>query len=223
MILGDIQTINNDFYYLFFQNSSQLNGFQGFVGYGIRELNANEFNSYCSNSSTTTSVPKVPLISALVNFTSDFLIRTYTSGCYYFDTTSGKWLSDGMNLYGDTNIQQTHCSSTHLTSFAGGLLIMPNHINVHYVFANASPSKNYTIYITLLVFVFLYIIFALWAIFMDRVDLRRLNVVPLRDNHANDNYFYELIVFTGNDKHAGTHSNVIFFLKINVFKIRYLV
>jgi polycystin 1L2 len=179
------------------------------VGYGIRELNANEFNSYCSNNTTTTSVPKVPLITELVNFTSDFLIRTYTSGCYYFDRTSGKWFSDGMYLYGDTNIQETHCSSTHLTSFAGGLLIMPNHINVHYVFSNASPSKNYTIYITLLIFVFLYIIFALWALFMDRVDLRRLNFVPLKDNHANDNYFYELIVFTGNYKYAGTQSNVI--------------
>jgi hypothetical protein len=39
---GEIITLNNDSYYLFFLNMSQVNGFKGFVGYGIRELNESE-------------------------------------------------------------------------------------------------------------------------------------------------------------------------------------
>jgi hypothetical protein len=211
---GDIQTLNNDSFYIFFQNITQLNGYKGFVGYGIRELNSSEIDHYCLKYNTPTSLP---LIQSQVNFTNDFLIRTYTSGCYFYDSNTGKWLANGMALFKDTNIQQTHCSSNHLTLFAGGLHVMPNKINFEYVFANASFAKNYTIYFTLIAFVILYILFALWAIYMDRQDLRKIKVIPLKDNVESDNYFYELIVFTGNCKESGTHSNV-FFILIHLMK-----
>ena len=151
-----------------------------------------------------------PLIQSQVNFSSDFLLRTYTSGCYYYNTDTGKWCADGMSIFEDTNIQQTHCSSFHLTSFAGGLVVMPNKINFQYVFANISLAKNYTIYLTLICFAFLYIMFAFWAILMDNLDFGKLNIVSLKDNNPTDSYFYEIIVFTGRCKGAGTHSNVSF-------------
>jgi polycystin 1L2 len=176
------------------------------VGYGIRELNSSETNSYCSNKMALNSIP---LIQNPVNFTNDFLIRTYTSGCYYYDTYSGKWFADGITLLNDTDIQHTHCSSNHLTYFAGGLMVMPNQINMQYVFANAAFAKNYTIYLTLIVFIILYLFFAIWAIFMDKKDIGKKKIIPLKDNIESDNYFYELIVFTGDEKESGTHSNVI--------------
>ena len=209
----DIQTLNNDSYYSFFQNMAQVNGFKGFVGYGIRELNSSETTSYCSNGMTLNSIP---LIKEPVNFTSDFLIRTYTSGCYYYDTASGKWFADGITLLNDTNIQQTHCSSNHLTYFAGGLMVMPNQINIQYVFANASFAKNYTIYLTLIVFIVLYLFFAIWSIIMDRRDLRKIKIIPLSDNIESDNYFYELTVFTGDCKESGTHSLVSLFFRFYI-------
>jgi hypothetical protein len=187
---------------------TQLNGYKGFFGYGIRELNSSEIDFYCLKNNTSTSLP---LIQSQVNFTNDFLVRTYTSGCYFYDSNTGKWLANGMKLFKDTNIQQTHCSSNHLTMFAGGLHVMPNKINFEYVFANASLAKNYTIYFTLLAFLILYIFFAIWAIYMDRRDMRKIKVIPLKDNVESDNYIYELIVFTGNCKESGTHSNVFFF------------
>jgi polycystin 1L2 len=196
---------------------TQVNGFKGFVGYGIRELNSSETNSYCSNGMSLNSIP---LIQSPVNFTSDFLIRTYTSGCYYYDTVSGKWFADGMTLLNDTNIQQTHCSSNHLTYFAGGLMVMPNQINIQYVFANASFAKNYTIYLTLIVFFILYLFFAIWSMIMDRRDLRQIKIIPLKDNNDSDNYFYELTVFTGDHKESGTHSLVsLFFNKKNPYPL----
>jgi len=78
------------------------------------------------------NVTSLPLVENQVNFTSDFYIRTFTSGCYYYDINTGKWYANGMAIYEDTNIQQTHCSSYHLTSFSSGLLAMPNNINFQY-------------------------------------------------------------------------------------------
>ena len=78
-------------YFLFFLNVSQTNN-KGFVGYGVRELTLNETNSYCSNQNLKT-VQIVSLIKSQVIFTSDFMVRSFTSGCYYYSTITGKWSS----------------------------------------------------------------------------------------------------------------------------------
>jgi hypothetical protein len=119
-------------------------------------------------------------------------------------------------LQNGTNTQQTHCTSKHLTSFAGGLVVMPNKINFQYVFANASFAKNYTIYLIMIAFFILYLIFALWSILMDNLDFGKLNIIPLKDNNPSDNYFYELMVFTGDLKESGTHSIVRFFSNFSI-------
>jgi polycystin 1L2 len=185
---------------------SQVNGFRGFVGFNIRELDSNESNLYCSQKSSTNL--KFPLIQKRVNFTSDFLIRTYTSGCYYYDIETGKWSSNGMEIYEDTNLEQTHCSSYHLTSFAGGLDSSPSIINFQYSFAHTSFSRNLIIFITALVLICLYVLFAIWARYQDSRDINKLNIIPLKDNHSPDNYFYELMVFTGNRNESETDSKV---------------
>jgi len=53
--------------------------------FGIRELNPTEFSIYCSNNNTNSTAP---ITDAIVNFTSNYYIRTYTSGCYYLDENS---------------------------------------------------------------------------------------------------------------------------------------
>jgi len=164
----------------------------------------------------------LPLTENKTNFTTDFKIRTYSSGCYYFDTDSGKWKSDGMEILEDTNLKQTHCFSNHLTSFAGGLVVMPIAINFHFVFANASFTKNLLIYIALILFVCIYILFAIWAKYMDMRDLKRLNIYPLKDNDPHDDYFYELIVFTGNRNESGTQSKVKFVCLFSIQEINIL-
>ena len=130
---GDIQTLNNDTFHSFFLNQTQVNGYKGFVGYGVRELNANETNAYCK-SQTLPSLQQPPLVTEQVNFTSDYSVRTYTMGCYFYDAETGKWSSRGMHLQDDTNIQASHCSSLHLTWFAGGLLVADTDINYNVKF-----------------------------------------------------------------------------------------
>ena len=83
---------------------SQINGFKGFIGYSIRELDSNETDLYCSSSQAN----EIPKSQNQVNFTSDFMLRTYSSGCYFYDTNTGKWSSNGMDIYEDSTMQQTH-------------------------------------------------------------------------------------------------------------------
>ena len=185
---------------------AQVNGFQGFVGYSIRELNSNESSLYCLNTNEKQLSP--PLSQNRTNFTSDFMIRSYTSGCYYYETSTGKWSSFGMELYEDTNLDYAHCSSNHLTSFAGGLFITPSTINYQYVFANASITQNPTIYATVIFIACLYVVFAIWSRLKDNQDSKKMGIYSLKDNSANDSYFYEFIVFTGNRSESGTNSKV---------------
>jgi hypothetical protein len=210
---SDYVTLFNESFYLFFLNSSQVNGYKGFVGYGIRELTPSEINTYCIpsvNNTNKLNLKSAPLLATTnkINFTNDFYLLSYTSGCYYYDSASGKWTSYGMEVVFDTNIHETHCLSTHLTSFAGGLVVLPSAINFEYVWANASFLQNPIIYSTVIVVTLLYILFSVWAHLMDKKDLKKLNIVPLDDNLNNDNYFYEIIVFTGNRQEAGTDSKV---------------
>ena len=198
---------NGESYYSFYQNVSQVNGFKGMVGYSIRELNTNEFRFYCSSSVSLNS-RTYPTSQNQSNFTNDFMVRSYSSGCYYFDSSTGKWSSDGMDIYGDTNLKQTRCKSNHLTSFAGGLVLLPSIINFQYVFANASIDLNLTIYITIMLFFFMYIFFAIISIILDKMDKTKFKIIQLKDNNPVDNYFYEIIVFTGNRSEAGTQSKV---------------
>ena len=93
-------------YHVFFKNMTQVNGYKGFVGYSIRELSSNEINQDCQ-----TKLNSIDLHWFKLNFTSDFMIRTYSSGCYSYDVYSGKWSSNGMDVYEDTNLTQTHCIS----------------------------------------------------------------------------------------------------------------
>ena len=183
-----------------------MKGYNGFIGYGIRELYQDETNLYCANK---TIRQNFPIIQSQVKFTSDFMIRTYSSGCFYFDTNTGKWYSNGMEVLEDTNLNQTHCISNHLTSFAGGLMILPSTINIEYIFANSSMTKSFLSNFVILIITCIYILFALFSRYMDIQDEKKMNLVLLKDNNPNETYFYEIIIYTGNKRESGTKSKVI--------------
>jgi len=186
---------------------TQINGFMGFVGYGIRELSQNENDLYCPNKSSFNTLPTIQLE---VNFTNDFMIRSYSSGCYYFDTDTGKWSSNGMDNYEDTNLEKTHCLSNHLTSFAGGLIILPSDINFKYVFSNPVLIKSLLVIFFIMLILFIYVLFAVWSRYMDIHDEKKMNLVLLKDSETStDQYFYEIIVFTGMKIGSGTQSKVL--------------
>ncbi|CAF0876239.1 unnamed protein product, partial [Brachionus calyciflorus] len=205
----DMKKVRGETYYQMSINQSEINGFKGFIGLGIREMTQEEFNLYCDKNNT---FEMVPLSRNISNFTSDFGLRVFSSACYYYDKSSGKWSSDGVEIMDDSNVHYTHCKSKHLTTFAGGFIVVPPAINFEKVFANASFADNPTIYTTLIVVSTLFIILMIIARYMDSKDAKKLGLNLLPDNNPYHDYCYELMVFTGSRKEAATDSKVRFIL-----------
>ncbi|CAF1019455.1 unnamed protein product [Adineta ricciae] len=82
-------TLNNENIYQYFLNNQQTIGHEILI-YGIRQLNSTEINERCSNSKRNDP----PITDIRYNFTNDYLLRVYTSGCYYLDSNN-QWKSDG--------------------------------------------------------------------------------------------------------------------------------
>jgi hypothetical protein len=146
-----------------------------------------------------------------INFTSNYKLRIYTSGCYYLDSNNN-YQSNGLLVGSLTNHYQTECFSNHLTSFASGFIVLPSPINWNYVFANAGFLKNKTVYLTVIIISLLYLILMIYARFKDKKDFEKLKIIPLIDNDKSDQYFYEILIFTGQRINAGTKSKVHFVL-----------
>ncbi len=206
----------NETYYSFFLNNYQANiSIGGFFGFGIGQLNSDELEIHCKNISKNrglflnlSSQIKPPSITNS-NFTTGFSIRVFSSGCYYYDLSSGYWSSDGLEVQSDTILEATHCTSTHLTDFAGGFIVLPPQINFSYVWANASFNQNFTINLVLICLSAFYIVLSLVAYRYDKIDKQNMKITLLSENMLSNSYFYEIIVITGSHFEAGTNSKVI--------------
>ena len=180
---------------------------KGFVGFGIRELSNVENASYC-NAINTTVLPMPSDLVANLTFNADFSVRVFSSACYYYDTKTNSWRTNGMQLMADSTIEQTHCITDHLTEFASGFIILPVDINFNYVWANADITRNPIIYTTVIALTCIFIVGAILARFMDKRDSARIGVCALSDNLPGDNYLYEVVMFTGSRREAATDSKV---------------
>jgi hypothetical protein len=207
---SDLLTESNDSFYLTFLNMTQVNGFKGYMGIAIRELESGSID--CQNKNSTTNEMLINLFSQKnYTFTSDYWLRIYTAGCYYSDPITFEWSSYGMEILSDTSITQTHCQSNHLTTFAGGFIVLPPAIDFNKAFANASFLDNPVIYSTVIALICIYILLAIWARWMDAKDSKKQGVTLLGDEkcvNKEDKYAYEIIVFTGGRRNAGTKSQV---------------
>jgi hypothetical protein len=226
----DLKPEYNDSFYLFFMNISRVNSFTGYVGYSIRELNSTQLSTInCNNKSdlnkiiTSLDLSSYTANSNISSFANNFWLRVFSAGCYYMDTLNNhKWSTSGMEILEDSNITHTHCRSDHLTSFAGGFVVLPSEINFSNVWANADFAKNPVIYATCIALVGLYVLLAVWARYQDGRDEKKINLVLLNYQDSVltlegvsflsgknvSKYIYEIIVFTGSRKDAGTDSNV---------------
>ncbi len=196
----------NESFYLMFSNIAANLNQTTMVGIGFRELNEFENEMFCINRTNLTDKPQ--LLSYHPAFSSDIYIRFYASGCYYLDTATGLWSSEGVDVLEETNSSMTVCAATHLTDFAGGFIILPPTIDFAYAFANASFDKNMTIYLTVIIITSIYILMFIWCMYKDRIDRLKTKILLLADNDPSDLYFYEMIVYTAGRNEAGTDSNV---------------
>jgi len=214
----DLRTEDFKSFYVLFANMSNTVNYQGFVGFGIKQLNPKEFKNFCgnNNSNVTNTFTKKDLakldLNTLTNFTASISTRIILSGCYYIDKTTGLYSSYGMEVLETTDSEFTQCTSTHLTSFAGGFITVPSGIDFNDVWANADFLQNITIYMTMIVMAALYIIFFIYARWMDKKDKIKNMIKILPDNECDDIYFYEILFYTGDRFNAETESVV--YLKI---------
>ncbi len=192
--------------YKYFVDNEKTRGHQSVV-FGIRELNSNEIHLFQRRSSSV----DLPKVNSKFNFSCDYSIRIYLSGCYYLDE-NGNWKSEGLVVGSSTNVYSTQCYSKKIKTFSTNLQILPKLIDWNYVFANADFLRNKTIYLTVICVSMIYLILLIFSRWKDRKDLEKLGVTPLPDNHRNDKYFYQILVFTGQRKDSGTKSKVNLFL-----------
>jgi polycystin 1L2 len=129
------------------------------------------------------------------------------------DPATGAYTSDGTEVQPDTNLVSTHCLVYHCTEFAGGFVVMPTAINFDKVFSgdNASIAKNPILYATVFTIIGLYVALAVLCRFFDIRDRNKKGVTLLNGDRTEN--LYEIVVFTGNRRNAGTDSNV--FICIN--------
>ncbi|UJR18137.1 hypothetical protein I4U23_005037 [Adineta vaga] len=100
--------LTNESIYQYFIDNQHTVDHQSII-FGLRELNSTEINRVCVNSSTK----YLPITNQRFNFTSNYQMRIYTSGCYYLDKMN-QWKSDGLIVGSLTNLYQTQCYSNHL-------------------------------------------------------------------------------------------------------------
>ncbi|CAF1492760.1 unnamed protein product [Adineta ricciae] len=198
--------MTNDSIYKYWIDSQKTVGHRSII-FGLRQLNSTEITSICTNSSITNP----PITNQRFEFTSNYELRVYTSGCYYLNA-SNHWQSDGLVVGPLTNHYQTQCLSNHLTTFANGFIVLPSPINWNYVFTHADFLRNITIYLTVICACITYITLIIYARFQDKKDVEKLCMRPLVDNHRSDEYLYQIVVFTGHRANAGTESKVHFII-----------
>ncbi len=89
----NLDLTNDSFYRYFIDNRNTANHHR--VVFGLRELNETAMLDFCSNIPKNSNYPIT--FDEPFNFSSDYEIRTYTSGCYYLDSDN-KWQSDGLRV-----------------------------------------------------------------------------------------------------------------------------
>jgi hypothetical protein len=82
--------LTNTSIYTYFIDNEQTLDHQSII-FGLRELNSTEMIDYCTYSQLTSP----PITNQRLNFTSNYELRLYTSGCYYLDENN-QWKSDGL-------------------------------------------------------------------------------------------------------------------------------
>ena len=142
-------------------------------------------------------------------FSSDFGLRLFSSGCYYYDMNTNEWTSIGVEILPESTISLSHCTSYHLTEFAGGFLVLPSSIDFYHIWANASFLQNPIIYSTVIIIILLYIILACFSRYLDYKDSKKVGFLII--DNLSENYLYELRIYTGSRKGAATDSNVMNF------------
>ncbi|XP_053382148.1 uncharacterized protein LOC123562231 [Mercenaria mercenaria] len=143
----------------------------------------------------------------------NYTFQMFLGGCRFWNHENETWDSDGCEVGNLTTVNATQCLCTHLTSFGGEMVVPPNTIDFNNVWAKFKDlNENAAVFSTIISLLGLYVIGLIWARYMDKKDLVKWGATPLEDNLPTDNYHYQISVYTGIKKGAGTKSNISFII-----------
>lgn len=95
--------LSNENVHTFFLDNQRTQTHRSLI-IGLRELNSTESINYCSSF----DLVDLPITNEKFNFTSNYQLRVYSSGCYYLDSNN-QWKDDGLRVGPLTNHNQTQC------------------------------------------------------------------------------------------------------------------
>ena len=92
-VLISIVDVSNGGVHTFFIDNQRTETHRSVI-FGLRELTGRELVDVCSTPSSTL---QLPVTDRPMNFTSNYELRAFTSGCYYADAKNG-WQADGLRV-----------------------------------------------------------------------------------------------------------------------------
>ncbi|XP_023932840.1 uncharacterized protein LOC106163484 [Lingula anatina] len=143
-----------------------------------------------------------------------YTMEVFTTTCVYFDPEADKWSASGCRVGQLSSIQATQCFCNHLTSFAATFFVPMNTFDpAKSVFSNINYLNDNPLVFTFCISaVAVYIVLVIWARKADKMDVLKTGVLPLPDNEPHHTYGYEVTVWTGHRRGAGTTAHVSFIL-----------
>ncbi|XP_076102554.1 polycystin-1-like protein 2 [Mytilus galloprovincialis] len=132
---------------------------------------ANNFNTICESAIACEDNTKL-----LVNLT----VESYSVACLYWNEEKEAWKNDGCQVSEQTTPEVIHCLCTHLTSFSGSFLVLPNMVDP---FADAALFltffDNPIVVCTVIVVWFIFLAGVFWARKADKRDEARVRILVI--------------------------------------------
>ncbi|CAG2188171.1 PKD1L2 [Mytilus edulis] len=130
---------------------------------------ANNFNTICESAIACEDNTKL-----LVNLT----VESYSVACLYWNEEKEAWKNDGCQVSEQTTPEVIHCLCTHLTSFSGSFLVLPNMVDP---FADAALFltffDNPIVVCTVIVVWFIFLAGVFWARKADKRDEAQVRIL----------------------------------------------
>ncbi|KAI8497393.1 hypothetical protein Bbelb_246990, partial [Branchiostoma belcheri] len=141
----------------------------------------------------------------------EYSILVTTIGCRFRNETTDQWEGGGCKVSPKSTLTETVCLCNHLTMFATDAFVPPNSINFDTVFSK--PIHSSGIVLSTVIFLWLILFVAMmYARLADIKDRKKWVTSSLPDDNPHDQYKYEITVYTGTARKAGTRSRIAFLL-----------
>ncbi|KAK3095491.1 hypothetical protein FSP39_015311 [Pinctada imbricata] len=140
-----------------------------------------------------------------------YTIQIFSASCVWWDKNNDVWSTKGCEVGPLSKPYRVHCLCDHLTAFGAGFAVPMNTINLDDS-AFSKLDENPVIFATMVSVMCAYVLMLIWARKRDLQDVIMAGSTPLPDNDPRDKYLYELTIFTGSRKNAGTTAKISFIL-----------